>query len=88
MNLKTYVTRKPSTLNFPKNEHFSPLDMHMCIGVSRGKKCSFTGKFGVLGFLVTPVLRFAPLLHYRQIYVLWPGRSGVKNNGPRGFRYI
>ena len=31
--------------------------------VSGGKKCSFFGKFGVLCFLVTPVLRFA-LLSY------------------------
>ena len=29
--------------------------------VSRGKKCPFFEKFGVLCFLVTPVLRFALL---------------------------
>ena len=27
-NLKTGVTRKQSTPNFPKNEHFLPLDTH------------------------------------------------------------
>ena len=31
-----------------------------------GKKCSFFGKFGVLCFLETPVLRFALLAYYRQ----------------------
>ena len=32
-----------------------------------GKKCSFFGKFGVLCFIVTPVLRFALLPYYRQL---------------------
>ena len=36
----------------------------MC--VSRGKKCSFFEKFGVLCFLATPVLRFALLPYYRR----------------------
>ena len=34
--------------------------------VSGGKKCSFFGKFGVLCFLETPVLRFALLPYYRR----------------------
>ena len=34
--------------------------------VVQGKKCSFSGKFGVLCFLETPVLRFALLPYYRQ----------------------
>ena len=55
--------RKQSTQNFPKNEHFLPPDTHVC--VSRGKKCSFFGKFAVLCFLVTSVLRFA-LLPFSQ----------------------
>ena len=37
----------------------------MC--VSGGKKCSFFGKFGMLYFLETPVLRFALLPYYRRI---------------------
>ena len=41
-NLKTGVSRKQSTSNFPKNEHFLP--------VSGGKKCSFFGKLDVLSF--------------------------------------
>ena len=32
-----------------------------------GSKCSFFGKFGVLCFLGTPVLRFALLTYYRRI---------------------
>ena len=35
--------------------------------VSGGKKCSFFGKFGVLCFLETPVLRFTLLPYYRRI---------------------
>ena len=31
-----------------------------------GKKCSFFGKFGLLGFLGTPVLRVALLPYYRR----------------------
>ena len=34
--------------------------------VSEGKKCSFFGKFHVLCFLETPVLRFALLPYYRR----------------------
>ena len=50
-NLKTEVTRKQSTPNFPKNKHFLPPDTHTYVCVSPGKKCSFFGKFGVLCFL-------------------------------------
>ena len=37
---------------------------YVCI--SGGKKCSLFGKFGVLCFLETPVLRFALLTYYRR----------------------
>ena len=37
--------------------------------VSGGKKCSFFGKFGVLCFLETPVLRFALLPYYRRFAI-------------------
>ena len=63
---KTSVLRKPRTPNFPKKEHFSPPDKNTHVCVSGGKKCSFFGKFGVLYFLETPVLRFALLLYYRR----------------------
>ena len=39
--------------------------------VSGGKKCSFLGKFGVLCFLETSVLRFVLLLYYQRIYSCW-----------------
>ena len=52
--------------NFPKNEQFLPPDPDINKCVSRGKKCSFFGKFGVLCFLETPVLRFALLPYDRQ----------------------
>ena len=63
-NLETSLTRKQSTQNFPKNEHFLPPDMHTYVCVSGGKKCSIFGKFGMLCFLVTSVLRFALLPYY------------------------
>ena len=66
VNLKTGVSRKQSTLKFPKNKHFLPPDTHTC--VSGGKKCLFFGNFGVLCFLETPVLRFALLPYYRRSY--------------------
>ena len=59
-NLKTGVSRKQSMPYFPKNEHFLPPDTHT-LG---GKKCSFFGKFGMLCFLETTVLRFALLPYY------------------------
>ena len=38
--------------------------------VPGGKKCSFFGRFGVLSFLETLVLRFA-VLHYYRRSILW-----------------
>ena len=65
-NLKTGVTRKPSTPNFSKNDHFLPPGPHTHTYISGGKKCSFFGKFGLLCFLVTPILRFTCLPYYRR----------------------
>ena len=65
-NLKTDVIRKQSTPNFPKNEHFLPRDTHTCVCVSGGKKCSFFRKFGMLCFLITPILRFVLLPYCRR----------------------
>ena len=70
MNLKTHVTRRQNTPNVPKNNYFLPHNTHTYQG---GKKCSFSRNFGVLCFLVTPVLRFA-LLPY------CPQTPGIKNN--------
>ena len=84
------VSRKQSTPDFPKNEYFLPPGTHMYVCVSGSKKCSFFGKFGVLCFLETPVLRFALLPYYRQVVkVCWLNtsitlssrRRSVKDNG-------
>ena len=56
--------RKRSTANFPKNEHFLTPDTHMY--VSRRKKWSFFGKFGLLCFIVIIVLRVSPFLYYQR----------------------
>ena len=61
------VSRKQSTPNFPKNKHFLNPDTQTYVCVLEGKKCSFFGKFGVLCFLETPVLRFTLLPHYRRV---------------------
>ena len=66
-NLKTGVSRKQSTPNFPKNEHFLPSDTHTYKCVSGGKNVRFFGKFDVLCFLETPVLKFAFLPYYRLL---------------------
>ena len=66
-NLKTGVSRKQSTTNFPKNKHFLPPDTHTYVCVSGGNKCSFFGKFRVLCFLKTPISRFALLPYYQRI---------------------
>ena len=63
-NLKTGVSKKRSTPNFPQNEHFLSPDTHTY--VSGGKKCSL----GVLRFIETPILRFTLLPYYRQKLVL------------------
>ena len=62
---------------FPKLSSFLTIDHHLC--VSGGKKCSFFGKFGVLSFLETPVLRFALLPYYRR-YGLTGFSSRCKSN--------
>ena len=58
VNLETGVSRKQSTPNVPKNKH-SPPYTHIYVCVSGCKKCSFFGKFGVLCFPETLVLRSA-----------------------------
>ena len=62
-NLKTSVTRKQSTPNFPESEHF----LALWYAHPGGKKYLFFGKFGVFCFPVTPVLELVILLYYRPI---------------------
>ena len=59
-----------SVIRQKKNEKrtFLAPDTHT-VCVSRGKKCSFFGKFDVLYFLETPVLRFALLPYYRRVSI-------------------
>ena len=67
--LKTNVSRKPSSPNFLKNQHFLPPDTHTYVCVLGGKKCSVFGKFGALCFLEISVLRLALLPYYRRKWV-------------------
>ena len=50
---------------FSEKRTFLTPNTHTYVCVLGGKKCSFFGKFGVLCFLDTTVLRFALLPHYR-----------------------
>ena len=53
---------------FRKNNYVSPLDRNTRTCKNQGvRKYSFFGKFGVLCFLVIPVLRFVLLPYYQQI---------------------
>ena len=54
---------------FSEKRTFLTPDRYKYVRVSGGMKCSFFGKFGVLCFLETPVLRFALLPYYRRIVV-------------------
>ena len=72
-NLKTEVTRKQSTPNSPKNGHFLPPNTQTYI--SGGEKSSLFGKFSVLSFVETPVLRFALLTYDRRTYLGHKGNS-------------
>ena len=62
-------SRKHSKSNFPKNKHFLPPFLTPCTHTHeiQSKKWSFFGKFGVLCFLETPVLRFSLLPYCRQL---------------------
>ena len=59
---------------FQKMNIFYPPDTYVC--VSGGKKCLFFGKFGVLCFLVTYVLRFTLFPYYQRmmVIVIWKGK--------------
>ena len=55
------------------SKHFLPPDMHLHVCVSEVKKCLFYIKFGVLCFLVTPILRFSllPIFPFWSYQVWW-----------------
>ena len=69
-NLKTGVSRKQITPNFPKNKHFLPPDTQRYVCVSGLKKCLFFGKFGVFSFLEILVLRFVVLTYYGRFLLV------------------
>ena len=53
-NIKTEVTRKQSTPNFPLNEHFLPPDTHTYMYVSGGKNVRFSENLAFCVFLLPP----------------------------------
>ena len=56
--------KKTKHAKFFEKRTFLVPNTHTHVNVAGGKKCSFFGKFGVLCFLVIPVLRFALLPYY------------------------
>ena len=67
---------------FRKTNIFYSLICTRC--TSEDKKCSFFGKFDVLCFLETPVLRFALLPYYQRLdkWFLWAqNHNSIKNQG-------
>ena len=85
-NAKRWTSkRRLQARDFSKIEHFLPPDTHTCVCVSEGQKCAFFGKFGVLCFLVSSVLRFAFLSYYRRnnfLVIFWGYKIGTlgRNN--------
>ena len=73
----SYVLLRPSLLTIrksfvqPRLDYNDIYDQDICgdtyVCVSWGRKCSFFGKFGVLCFLVTYVLKFVLLPNHRRI---------------------
>ena len=58
--------KKTKYAKFFEKRSFLPPGPHTHTYISGGKKCSFFGKFGLLCFLVTPILRFTCLPYYRR----------------------
>ena len=80
-NAKRWISkRRLQARNFSKIEHFLPPDTHTCACASEGQKCPFFGKFGVLCFLVSSVLRFALFSYYRRnnfFEIFWGYKMGT-----------
>ena len=71
-NLKTYVTRKRNTKHLLQNKHFLSPDTRTYVCISRGKTYSFYGKYGVICFFASTILRKTLLLSYRRTVILTP----------------
>ena len=62
-----YKKTKHEHAKFSVKQTFLTTDTHTYVCVSEGKKHPLFGKFGVLCFLVTPVLRFVLLPYYQRV---------------------
>ena len=62
-----------------KRTFLTPWYAHTRTCAYEGKKYSFFGKFGVLSFIETPVLRFALLPYYRQTKINFINFTAKKN---------
>ena len=65
--LRYFLKKKNKIREHSEKRTYLTPDTHTYVYVSGGKKCSFWGKFSVLCFLETPVLRFSLLPYYRRI---------------------
>ena len=66
MSKRVFQENKPYQIFRKTNISEPQIRTRTYVCVSGGKKCSFFGKFGVLCFLETLVLRFALLRYYRK----------------------
>ena len=90
-HISSVIRQKGESQNgcFKKTKHakfsekrlfLTPWYPHVC--VSGGKKCSFFGKFGLLCFLETPILRFTLFAYYRRFIktcCLWPDKTFLES---------
>ena len=70
--------------NIEDNVDSSPFNIAMRTCVYRARKCSFFEKFGVLCFLVTPVLRFALLPYCRRNLCIWNIETSLETSHVTG----
>ena len=66
MSKRVFQENKPCQIFRKTNISDPQIRTRTYVCVSGGKKCSFFGKFGVLCFLETLILRFALLRYYRK----------------------
>ena len=65
--ISKWVFQERKHVKFCKKKTFLPADTHTYVWLSGDNKCLFFGKFVVLCFLKTSVLRFARPPYYRRI---------------------
>ena len=77
---RLFQGNKASQAKFSEKWHFLPLDTYTYMCISGGKKCLFFGKFDVLCFLETPVLKLAYLAYcrrYRHCEIAWTSMKSL-----------